>query len=62
MAQQREGGLLARVLGHVLLFATPWTIACQAPSVHGILQARGLEWRVLECWSGAAISSSRGSS
>ena len=28
----------------VQLFVTPWTIACQAPSVHGILQARILEW------------------
>ena len=23
---------------------TPWTIACQGSSVHGILQARKLEW------------------
>ena len=23
---------------------TPWTVACQAPSVYGILQARILEW------------------
>ena len=37
----------------VQLFATLWTIACQAP-VHGILQARILEWIV--------ISFSRGSS
>ena len=44
MAQQREGGLLARVLSHVLLFVTPWTKAHQAPPVHGILQARILEW------------------
>ena len=35
---------------HVQLFATPWTVTCQAP-VHGILQARILEW--------AAISFSR---
>ena len=29
----------------VRLFATPWTVAHQAPlSVHGILQARILEW------------------
>ena len=34
-------------------FATPWTVACRS-SVHGILQARILEW--------VAISSSRGSS
>jgi len=32
-------------LSHVWLFATPWTVACQAPSsVHGIFQARILEW------------------
>ena len=35
------------------LFATPWTVAYQAP-VHGIFQARVLEW--------VAISFSRGSS
>ena len=30
---------------HVWLFATPWTVAHQAPlEVHGILQARILEW------------------
>ena len=27
-----------------LLFATPWTAACQAPLSMGILQARILEW------------------
>ena len=37
--------------GHVLLFATPWTVACQSPWVP---QARMLEW--------VAISFSRGSS
>ena len=32
-------------LSRVQLFVTPWTIAHQAPlSVHGILQARILEW------------------
>ena len=37
----------ARVLrcySHVQLFATPWTVVHQASSVHGILQARTLEW------------------
>ena len=29
---------------HVLLFATPWAVAHQTPLVHGILQARILEW------------------
>ena len=54
-----------QTLNCVHLFATPWTAACQTlcgpmdqsppgSSVHGILQARILEW--------AAISSSRGSS
>ena len=38
----------------VWLFATPWTVARQAPSVHGILQARILE--------SVAIPFSRGSS
>ena len=38
---------------HVQLFATSWTVAHQAP-VHGIFQARILEWVV--------ISFSRGSS
>ena len=28
------------VLSHVRLFATPWTVACQAPLSMGILQAR----------------------
>ena len=26
--------------GHVHLFATPWTVACQAPLSVGVLQAR----------------------
>ena len=38
----------------VRLFATPWTVAHQAPLSMGILQARILEW--------VAMSSSRGSS
>ena len=45
-------------LSRVQLFATPWTVTYQAPpsmgfSLHGILQARILEW--------VAISFSRGS-
>ena len=36
----------------VRLFATPWTVAHQAPSIHGIFYARVLEW--------VAISFSRG--
>ena len=38
----------------VWLFATLWTVACQALSVHRILQAKILEW--------GAMPSSRGSS
>ena len=41
-------------LSHVLLFATLWTVAHQAPLFMGILQARILEW--------VAMPSSRGSS
>ena len=44
----------AELFSHVQLFATPWTVACQAPLTMGILQARILEW--------VAISSSRRSS
>ena len=43
-----------RMLSHIHLFATPWNIAHRAPLVHGIFQARILEW--------VAISFSRGSS
>ena len=39
---------------HVRLFATLWTVTCLGFSVHGILQARILEW--------VAMPSSRGSS
>ena len=32
-------------LSHVRLFATPWTVAYQAPpSIEAIFQARVLEW------------------
>ena len=41
-----------KVLSHVQLFATPWTVAYQAPPSIGIVQARVLEW--------AAIAFSRG--
>ena len=43
-----------KLLSRVRLFVIPWTVAYQAPPVHGILQARILEW--------VAISFSRGSS
>ena len=42
------------LLGRVRLFATPQTVARQAPLSMGILQARTLEW--------VAMPSSRGSS
>ena len=37
-------GKCAQSLSHVRLFATPWTVAPPGSSVHGILQARVLEW------------------
>ena len=37
--------MCAQSFSHVRLFATSWTVACQTlPSVHGIFQARILEW------------------
>ena len=44
----------AQLLGRARLFATPWTVAHQAPLSMGIPQARILEW--------VAMPSSRGSS
>ena len=41
-----------KVLSRVQLFATPWTVAHQAPPSIGIVQARVLEW--------VAIAFSRG--
>ena len=41
-------------LSRVRLVATPWTVAYPGSSIHGILQARTLEW--------VAISFFRGSS
>ena len=40
---------------HVWLFATPWTV-CKPPgsSVHGILQARILEWVAMPCSRGSS--------
>ena len=43
-----------KLLSHVQLFATPWTVAYPVSSIHGIFQARILEW--------VAISFSRRSS
>ena len=43
-----------KLLSHVRLFVTPWTVAYQPTSSMGFFQARVLEW--------VAISFSRGSS
>ena len=53
MLKVRNGLCCAKSLSCVRLFATPWTVACQAALSKGILQARILEW--------VAICSSRGS-
>ena len=42
------------VLRRVRLFATPWTIAHQAPLFMGILQARILEWMAMLCSRGSS--------
>ena len=46
--------VVACMLSHVQLFVTPWICSPPGSSVHGILQARILEW--------VAMLSSRGSS
>ena len=39
------------LLSHVWLFVTPWTAAPPGSSVHGILQARTLEWlAIISSW------------
>ena len=38
----------------VRLFATPWTVAHQAPLVHGILQARTPVWIVMPSSGGSS--------
>ena len=45
-ARVLEWGAIAfsESLSHVQVFATPWTVACQAPLSMGILPARILEW------------------
>ena len=42
------------LLSHVQLFVIPWTVACQA-SLHGILQARILEWVAIPFSSGSSL-------
>ena len=41
-------------LSHVRLFETPWTIAWQSPLVHGIFQARILEWVAIPFCKGSS--------
>ena len=48
------GACMLNRFSQVWLFATVWTISLPGSSVHGVLQARILEW--------TAVSSSRGSS
>ena len=50
----KENKRKAKSLSCVRLFATPWTVAYQAPSSMGIFQTKTLEW--------IAISFSKGSS
>ena len=44
----------AQSLSHVQLFATPWTIACQASLFMGILQVRVLEWVAMLSYRGSS--------
>ena len=39
--------MCAQMLSHVWLFATPWTVAQQAPLSVGFLQSRILEWAAI---------------
>ena len=52
MCGTRNRKVKVKSLNCVQLFVTPWTIVYQASSIHGIFQARVLEW--------VAISFSRG--
>ena len=42
------------LFSHVRTFATPWTIAPPGSSVHGISQARILEWVVISFYRGSS--------
>ena len=46
--------LCAQSLSHVQIFATPWTVARQAPLSMGILQARILEWVAMLSFRGSS--------
>ena len=54
MHKEGKNQVKVKSLSRVRLFATPWTDSPPGFSIHGILQARILEW--------VAISFSRGSS
>ena len=55
-------GGCAQLLSHVHLFATPWTIACPpGSSIHGIFQARILEWVTISYFKGSSPSLTQGS-
>ena len=47
--QQRESAVKVKLLGHVQLFATPWTVAHQAPPSMGLSRQ--------EYWSGLPFPS-----
>ena len=52
---QRNQGIIENCavlsgFSHIRLFATPWTVGTPGSSVHGILQARVLDW-VAMCFS-----------
>ena len=46
--------LCAQLLSHAQLYATPWTIAHEGSSIHGIFQARILEWVAISCLGGSS--------
>ena len=46
--------LCAQLLSHAQLYATPWTIAHPVSSVHGIFQARVLEWVAISFLGGSS--------
>ena len=44
MKFKKKWKVKVKSLSHVWLFATPWTVSLPGSSVHGIFQARTLEW------------------
>ena len=47
--------MCAKCFSCVQTFGTVWTVARQAPSVHGILQARILEWVAMLSYRGSSV-------